>query len=162
MQHNIAKTIGRGWSPELVEATKLPERATRLERALEVAEKWMEDAREDSPELYSEAEHARDNIEEELSRVCFEMEVAERTRIYCEDPMGPDKDVRLMQPYVVSDGLIEAYVILRDAPENLLPPARRGWGRYELMGALMVAHDAATTEIERLEPGEATEESASA
>jgi hypothetical protein len=39
---------------------------------------------------------------------------------------------------------------LRDATEDIFPPVRGPWGRYALMGALMVAHDAANAETERL------------
>jgi hypothetical protein len=149
MQHDVAKAIGRGWSPELREAMELPEKARRLSRALKVAEKWMESAREGeaSSEMWSQAEYTRDKVEEELSRVCLEMDVRERTGTFFEDPTD-EGSVRLMQSYAISDGLMEAYLILRDAPEDLFAPARGARGRYELMGALMVALDGVNAELE--------------
>jgi hypothetical protein len=69
VQHDIAKSICQGWSPQLREAMELPEQATRLDRALKVAEAWMEAAREDSAEMFAQAQYTHDKLEEELSRV---------------------------------------------------------------------------------------------
>jgi len=82
VQQNIAETIRKGWSPELTKAMKLPEQARRLDRSLKVAVQWMEAAREDSSEMWAQAQYARDSIEEELSRVCFEMAAEEETLLH--------------------------------------------------------------------------------
>jgi hypothetical protein len=150
---DISQTIREGWSPELSEAMKLPEQARRLDAALKVSQRWQE-ASQGSPEMWAQAEYTRDKIEEELSRVCFRMEVESRERDFGE---GHGSSAAL------SDTLEEAYCILRDAPADLIgdgSPRARYALMGALMGALMVAMDAMdatgeTAEQER-KPAEAT------
>ena len=144
MQHDIAKSICQGWSPQLREAMELPEQATRLDRALKVAEAWMEAAREDSAEMFAQAQYTHDKLEEELSRVCFEMEVEDRTRLYGEEHTAKAPSDAL------SDVLLGAYNALREVPAELVG-AGSPRARYELMGALLVAMDAANAEMKNLE-----------
>jgi hypothetical protein len=146
---NIAKAISRDRSPDYVGAPERHEQIRRLSAALRVAEKWMETADEDTSVLYNEAEFMRESIEEELSRVCFEGDVAHRQRTY--KAMGGDE----VRPYsleetredAIADALVQAYNILRYAPEDLFPPAKP-LARHELMGALMVALDACEAKAE--------------
>jgi hypothetical protein len=76
MTDDLAQAIRRGWRPEgeASEMEDLTEQARRLERGLAVAEEWMEAAGE-SPEMGSRTLYTREQIEEELARVAFEMEV---------------------------------------------------------------------------------------
>lgn len=146
MTENIAEIIRRGRSPELRKASELPEQARRLECSLKVAEKWVEEAFSgQAGELCARAEYTRDQIEEELSRVCFEMEVRSLLR----DAAEASEEV--VGRAALPDTLLEAYCVLRDAPEEVVGEKRR---RYAIMGALMVAQDATSSEAERLEPGE--------
>lgn len=135
MQENIAKTIREGWSPKLREAMKLPEQAQRLDRALRVAEKWMDDAREESSEMWAQAQYTRDKLEEELARVCFEMRVEDCERDYGEGYVNKARSDEL------SNALLEAFCALSAAPSGLFRDGSRRV-RYGLMGALMVAMDA--------------------
>jgi hypothetical protein len=152
---NIAKAISRDRSPDYVGAPERHEQIRRLSAALKVAEKWMETADEDTSVLYNEAECMRENIEEELSRVCFERDVAHRQRTF--KAMGGDE----VRPYsleetredAICDALVQAYCILRDTPEDLFPPAKP-LARHELMGALMVALDGHEAKAEAVEGGE--------
>jgi hypothetical protein len=85
MHDEIAKTVRYGWVPKgrISERMSLHEQARRLDKALKVAEKWMEAAfSTETTELHSRATYTRDALQEELSRVCFEMEVAERRGVY--------------------------------------------------------------------------------
>lgn len=148
MTEDIAKIIRKGWRPEgkVAQMEDLAAQARRLDGALKVAEGWMEAAfSAQSTEMTARAEYMRDHIQEELSRVCFEMEVGARRTQYGE---GHEEEA---QHAAVADTLLTAYCILRDAPDSYfgsgVPRAR-----YEVMGALMVAMDAANAEIERLEP----------
>jgi hypothetical protein len=140
MHQDIAKTIGRGWSPELTEAMKLPEQARRLDAAVKVAEKWLEQSK-GSPEMWAQAEYTRDRLEEELSRVCFKMEVEDRERDLGEAGVS----------HALSDTLLNAYCTLRDAPADLIGDGSPR-ERYALMGALLVAQDAANAEAEQAKP----------
>jgi len=137
MQENIAKAIRKGWSPELTKAMKLPEQAQRLDLARKIAVKWMEAAREDSAGLWARAQYARDGIEEELSRMCFEMEVEQRRRDYGEELEGNAASDAL------SDTLLSIYTTLSYVPSELIGDGSPR-ARYELMGALVVAMDATT------------------
>jgi hypothetical protein len=144
MQENIAKTVRYGWIPEgrLSERIDLSEQARRLDRALKVAEKWMEAAfSTETTELHSRATYTRDALLEELSRVCFEMEVAERRGVYGEE--HEDK----ASPDALSDAFTEVFCILDRAPADLFNDGSPR-GRYALMGALMVAQDGLSGEQE--------------
>jgi hypothetical protein len=140
MQQDIAKTIREGWSPQLTEAMKLPEQARRLDAALKVAEKWQE-ASKGSPEMWAQAGYTLDKIEEELSRVCFQMEVESQ-----ESDFGEGRGASA----ALSNSLLEAYCILRDVPADLIRDGSPR-ARYGLMGALMVAQDIVNAQTEHLE-----------
>jgi hypothetical protein len=135
MQDSVVKTIREGWSPTLSEAMKLPEQARRLDAALKVAVKWQE-ASKGSPEMWAQAEYTRDKLEEELSRVCFEMEVESQER-----HLGEGSEAG--SSAALSDSLLEAYCILRDVPADLIADGSPR-ARYALMGALMAAMDASS------------------
>lgn len=107
---------------------KLPEQARRLDAALKVAEQWMDVAfSAQSVELTSRAEYVRDHLQEELSRVCFEMEVEERRARY---GGGYEEEA---QHAAVVDTLLSAYCILRDAPDSYFGSGAPRT-RYEVMG----------------------------
>jgi hypothetical protein len=129
---------------------KLPEQARRLDAALKVAERWMEVAREDSREMYHQAQYSRDKLEEELSRVCFEMEVEDCRRAYGEVSESSASDDKAPSD-ALADMLLTTYCILRDVPADLIGDGSPR-ARYGLMGALMVAADAATTTDEGQKP----------
>jgi hypothetical protein len=89
-----------------------------------------------------------DQLEEELSRIAFRMEVLSR-----KGEMREARDVEDLDgtahAAVLSDSLLSAYCVLRDFSEEAFGgevPVRE---RYALMGALMVAQEAANTEMER-------------
>jgi hypothetical protein len=155
VRQNIAQTIRGGWAPELREAMKLPEAAQRLDRALKVAVKWMEVARENTSEMFHQAEYTRDNIKEELSRVCFEMAVENQARRekaassaareYTEEELRA-----VARPAALAETLLMTYCTLRDFESSLFGDGSP-IARYEVMGALMVAMDAANAETERLD-----------
>lgn len=145
MQENIAKSVRYGWIPEgrVEERMSLSEQARRLDRALVVAEKWMEAAfTTETVELHSRAEYARDALQEELARVCFQMEVLDRVQAYGEE--HEDK----AEPSALSDALVEAFCILGRAPADLFSDSSPR-GRYATMGALMVAQDAIREEPQK-------------
>ena len=122
MQENIAQTIRGGWAPELREAMKLPEAAQCLDRALKVAVKWMDAALEDTSEMFHQAEYTRDKLEEELSRVCFEMAVesearrekAASSREYTEEELQA-----IARPAVLAKTLLRTYCTLRELDSDL-------------------------------------------
>lgn len=159
MTENIAQAIreDRGlWG----EMSDLAAEARRLDRSLDVVEKWMEAADASSGEtgrLWHHAITMRDQIGEELSRVAFRMEVEGRRRDYGEGLEATAEAAAL------SDALLAAYCVLRDAPAELFGDGSPR-ARYELMGALMeamdvaneAANEAARGVAERLEPENAT------
>jgi hypothetical protein len=70
--------------------------------------------------------------------VCFEMEVRGLSRDAAAE--APEETLRAsLRAAVLSDALLAAYCILRDAPEEVVGERRQ---RYATMGALMVAQDA--------------------
>jgi hypothetical protein len=149
MAENIATAIrgDRGLTTR-GEMSKLSAEAQRLGRSLAVVEKPIAAADASIGEtgrLWHHAVTMRDQIEEELSRVCFWMEV----RGFSRDAAAAPEDV--IGRAVLTDTLLEAYCVLRDAPEEVVGEKRR---RYAMMRALMVAQDATSAEAERLEPGE--------
>jgi hypothetical protein len=148
MQDDIAKTVRFGWVPEgkVAERMSLSEQARRLDRSLKVAEKWMEAAfSTETTELHARAQYTHDALKEELARVCFQLEVEDRRRANGEE--HEDK----AEPSALSDALTEAFLILDRPPANLFSDdAPRA--RYALMGALMVAQDAAHATSEGPEP----------
>jgi hypothetical protein len=132
---------------------KLPEAAQRLDRALKVAVKWMDVAREDTSEMFHQAEYTRDKIEEELSRVCFEMAVeseASRERAASSRDYTDEDLWAIARPAALSETLLRTYCTLRELDSDLFGDGSPR-ARYEVMGALMVAMDAANAEMERLD-----------
>ena len=133
---------------------KLPEAAQRLDRALKVAVKWMDVAREDTSEMFHQAEYTRDKIEEELSRVCFEMAVeseASRERAASSRDYTDEDLWAIARPAALSETLFRTYCTLRELDSDLLFGDGSPRARCEVMGALMVALDAANAEMERLD-----------
>jgi hypothetical protein len=114
---------------------KLPEQARRLDAALKVAVKWQESS-QGSPEMWAQADYTWDKIEEELSRVCFEMEVESESREFGEGSAT--------RSGAIADALLAAYCILRDVPGDLIGDGSPR-ARYAMMGALMVAMDATSS-----------------
>jgi hypothetical protein len=158
MQHDLAKTIRKGWRPEgkAAEAKEIVGQATRLERALKVAEKWMRAAREagGASEMYAEAQYARDSIEEELSRVAFELAIQRNQSFYRTHSSSAEGDKNLNDAApreTLAEMLLNTYGLLRELPAEVLPD-ESSRARYELMGALMVALDAANAKLEPREP----------
>jgi len=153
VQENIAEVIRKGWSPELRQAMRLPEQAQRLDRALKVAVKWMEAAREDAPEMFHQAQYTRDKLEEELSRVCFEMAVeteAQREREASSRDYTDEEFSAIARSAALTNTLLATYCTLREVESDLFGDGSPR-ARYEVMGALMVAHDLANAETERLD-----------
>jgi hypothetical protein len=80
MTENIADKIREDRRPE-GEMFALSGEAKRLRRALAVAQKWIEAAWEgEADHLSQTAEYTRDQLEEELSRTAFQMEVLRSRR----------------------------------------------------------------------------------
>src|SRR5215211_4275262 len=81
MTENIAEKIREDRQPE-GEMFTLSAEARRLRSSLSVAEKWLEVAREsdETGHLALTAEYTRDQLEEELSRAAFQVEVLRRRR----------------------------------------------------------------------------------
>jgi hypothetical protein len=132
---------------------KLPEAAQRLDRALKVAVKWMDVAREDTSEMFHQAEYTRDKIEEELSRVCFEMAVeseASRERAASSRDYTDEDLWAIARPAALSETLLRTYCTLRELDSDLFGDGSPR-ARCEVMGALMVALYAANAEMERLD-----------
>jgi hypothetical protein len=80
-EKNIAEKIREDLRPE-GEMFALRAEARRLRNSLAVAEKWLEVAEEEDETglLTAKAEYTRDQLEEELSRVAFGMEVLRRQK----------------------------------------------------------------------------------
>jgi hypothetical protein len=105
--------------------------------------------------MFHQAEYTRDNIEEELSRVCFEMAVenearrekaaSSAAREYTEEELRA-----VARPAALAETLLMTYCTLRDFESSLFGDGSP-IARYEVMGALMVAMDAANAETERLD-----------
>ena len=114
----------------------------RLRRALAVAQSWVYAAWEgEAEELCDVAEHTRDRLEEELARAAHRMEVDRRRR-----EMGEEVGDREAAAGTLSDALLAAYCVLRDVPEDAFGTEMPEREHYALMGALMVAQDAANAE----------------
>ena len=148
-ENNIAEKIREDRQPE-GEMFALSGEARRLRSSLAVAQKWLAVAEEEDEagHLTPTAEYTRDQLEEELSRTAFRMEVLKRGRDLrearpVEDPGGT------AHAAVLSDSLLSAYCALRDAPEEAFSVEAPERDRYALMGALMAAMDAAGAEMER-------------
>jgi hypothetical protein len=105
--------------------------------------------------MWAQAQYTRDKLEEELSRVCFRMEVEENARAFGQAYQNRSAEQREGRRYAeeelpevarlssLSNALLEAYCILRDAPADQIGDGSPR-ARYGLMGALMAATDAAS------------------
>jgi hypothetical protein len=142
---NIAEAI-RDYIGPSGERFDLHMQARRLSASLDVVSKWIEaaDASGEEPGVLApRAEYIRDQIEESLSRVSFEIDVYERRRVVermaKERKEEPKLSEARMRGGILSDALIDAFVIVSDSncPR-----------RYAIMGALMVAGDLLPDEIE--------------
>ena len=113
---NIAEQIREDRRPG-GEMSGLAGEARRLRSSLAVAEKWLEVAEQSAEPGYlaASAEHTRDQLEEELSRTAFRMEVLRR-----------QKELRHARPVEDPDGT--GGRALGFAPERLLRPARHTGG----------------------------------
>jgi hypothetical protein len=170
MTENIAEIIRQAHAPK-GEMADLTNQARRLGKALQIAEKWVDVSTGDT-EMFGRAVIARDQLEEELSRTVFAMDVIYNKRLIAhgrearaarlgEDaaelasPAEPDLD-RKSRDSTLSDVLLDAYTTLSAAPLEVFGVGDRvaeERTRYLMMGALMVAMDAT---IGKQEPGEAS------
>ena len=117
----------------------------RLRRALAAAKGWVDAAWEaQAEELCDVAEHTRDRLEEELARAAHRMEVDRRKREMGE--AGQEAEDHVAAAVTLSDALLAAYCVLRDVPQEEFGGEMPERERYALMGALMVAQDAANAE----------------
>jgi hypothetical protein len=148
MTENIAEKIREDRRPE-GEMFALSGEAKRLRSSLAVAEKWIEAAREyETSHLASTAEYTRDQLEEQLSRTAFQMELL-RTRREWRDARAVDDADGAARAAFLSDALLRVYCILRDVPDEEFGGEVPGRERYAHMGALLVAQEAANAEMER-------------
>jgi hypothetical protein len=150
MTENIAEKIREDKRPE-GEMFVLRAEARRLRNSLAVAQRWLEVAEEEEAVfvlLTAKAEYPRDQLEEELSRTAFGMQVLRRQKElrHARPVEDPDRTARAA---VLSDSLLSAYCALRDAPEEAFSAEAPERDRYATMGALMAALDAANAEMER-------------
>ncbi len=159
MTESIAEMIREAQRPR-GEMFDLADKARNLGRAIKVAEKWVEAARE-AGEMYERAETIHDELEEELARVAWAMELSsERRREEAFNEKKPEErrvedSAGVARAVALSSSLLEAYNILAGIPQEHL-----GLGgseasdrtRYRLMGALLAANDAAGAELKRLDP----------
>jgi hypothetical protein len=153
MTENIAEIISQARAPRR-EIGDLTSKARRLGKALEIADKWVEVSAGDT-EMFSRATIARDQLAEELSRTVFQMDVLYNKRLITEgrelrEARGkevPDLDLdRESRDSTLSDVLLDAYTTLDCAPLEVFGVGDRAAEertRYLMMGALMVAIDAA-------------------
>jgi hypothetical protein len=79
MPENIGDIINQARAPSR-EMGDLSSKAQRLGKALEIAEKWIDAAGGDT-EMWNRAVIARDQLQEELSRTVFQMEVVSNQRL---------------------------------------------------------------------------------
>lgn len=149
----IAETIRKAEKPT-GRSFELANQAARLMRALKVAQQWSEAAAkvDAAGEMWEHAETVYDEIQEELLRVVWEIEISREKRR--EEVFSEEREERLRsknpeavaRASALSDSLIEAYNILSSVPQHLL-----GLGgdessertRYKLVGALLAAQEAA-------------------
>ena len=162
-ERSLAEMIAGDPHPLGGEAPKLQAKAKRLLSAARTAEKWGDVCMADNspPEMAARAEHIHDQLEEELSRVVWELEVYDaKVREKAIDRTRPegrrvDDLEAVARASRLSDKLLEAYCVLSRAPADVfgvegseISPKTR----YSLMGALLAALDAANAECERLSP----------
>jgi hypothetical protein len=143
---NIAAAVRHSSGPT-GDMAELSAQAQRLRKALEVAQAW-ERAAGSSSEMFAHATYTADKLEEELSRVIFEMEVLDRRRL---DEQLKEEHPDFEKPTeqerrvgVISDTLLAAYCTLSVAPLEVFGVGERvaeERTRYEMMGALLAAQD---------------------
>ena len=150
MTENIADKIRADRQPE-GEMFTLSAEAKRLRSSLSVAEKWLELAREsdETGHLALTAEYTRDQLEEQISRTAFQMEVLRSRREWREAREPVENADEAARAAVLSDALLTVYCILRDVPDEAFGGDSPGRERYAHMGALMAAQDAANAEMDR-------------
>jgi len=149
MTENIADKIREDRRPE-GEMFVLSGEARRLRSSLAVAEKWIEVAQgsDETGHLELTAEYTRDQLEEELSRTAFQMEVL-RTRREWRGARGVENLDEAARASMLSDALLTVYCVLRDVPDEAFGGEVPERARYAHMGALMAAQEAANAEMER-------------
>jgi hypothetical protein len=142
---NIAESVrhSRGPTGDMAE---LSAQAQRLGRALDVAEKWI-DAAGQSTEMWHQAQYTRDQLEEELARVIWQMDVLHDLSEYrrAREQLGVERDEEAAKSGLLSNTLLDIYCALRVAPEDVFGVGEREAGRrsrYAMMGALLAAMDA--------------------
>jgi hypothetical protein len=153
MTENIADIISQARAPK-GEMGDHSSKARRLNKALEIAEKWVDTSAGDT-EMWNRAVIARDQLAEELSRTVFEMDVIYNKRLLAEgrelrkargrEVQDLDLD-RESREGTLTDVLLDAYTTLDCAPLEVFGVGDRAAEertRYLMMGALMVAVDAA-------------------
>jgi hypothetical protein len=132
-------------------------KAQRLRKALQVAEKWVDAAASDT-EMFDRATIAHDQLEEELSRTVFEIDVVYQKRIIAQgrkhlrgEVVAGEDLTRESRDSTLSNVLLDAYLMLSVAPLEVFGVGNRvaeERTRYLMMGALMVAMDAANAKHE--------------
>jgi hypothetical protein len=154
---DLVGRVRRSWgSSSASTMQQLSGEAQRLRRALAVAEKWVE-AATGSNEMFSEANYTYDKLEEELARVCWDMDVEFSTNEYArahknfggEEATREELDASVSG--LLSNALLDAYCILRDAPLETFGVGEREAEerpRYSIMGALLEAMDLIPGEVE--------------
>ncbi len=115
-------------------------------------EKWSAVAMEGlGTELVTLAETTQDALEEELARVVWQIELQRRKREY--DDAGREGFEEVARYALLSDTLLAAYCVLVSAPEDIFGIAEGDYSndmkRYSMMGALLVAQDAADAEMKQ-------------
>jgi|SRR5215208_4030804 hypothetical protein len=153
MTENIADIISQAHAPT-GEMADLSNKARRLRKALEDADKWVE-VSTSAAEMFGRAQIARGQLAEELSRTIFSMEAAYQKRLIAhgranreargEEVPAIDLD-REARESTISDVLLDTYTTLDVAPLEVFGGGDRvaeERTRYLMMGALMVAVDAA-------------------
>jgi hypothetical protein len=153
MTETIAQRIRADWR-SVSDMADLSAQAQRLDHALRVVEKWIKAAGPESGEaghLWQYAVTTRDQIEEELARIAYKMDVLYTQRLYRasghEEKLGDALD-GVAAASELSDKLLEAYCLVRDMPEREFSQRRT---RYVMMGALLVAQETAEAELPHLE-----------
>jgi len=134
-EKNIAEKIRDDRRPE-GEMFTLSGEAKRLRSSLAVAEKRIEAAYqgEETGHLTATAEYTRDQLEEELSRTAFRMEVLKRGREMRDAPPVEDPD-GTARASMLSDALLTVYCVLRDVPNEAFGGETPERERYAHMGA---------------------------
>jgi hypothetical protein len=154
---NIADKIREDHQPE-GEMFDLAAEARRLRSSLKVANAWLDVAWEEDQtgHLAHLAELTRDQIEEQLSRTAYQMELLRHRREWGEAGREAGEAGReageegAAEAAMLSDALLTVYCILRKVPDEAFPGEIPQRQRYAHMGALLVAQEAANAEMERL------------